>query len=275
MIYRSKLVGHKDGFNAMIGGPHSSFECLSSCAGGAVYLVANFMQGLERYKSGEWSAPRVPHVAMCSEEIQLARLMNESVVEMAVFKEYRELEQVEDIIVESFQELLQNANDVTDNDPTSEEDDDQMDIVSPIQCNMCRCFFTSEIWLADCLSLAAVEEEAYDEKISQLKKRWSLMESGIDVEYRCVKCRDCVQSKKSEKAEKISLRQEQEMQLVRESLTFDLENKRVICTLPVRGEERTFLTSNKDIALKVLDQQCKKWHKDTANRDMILTAFNK
>ena len=33
-IYRSKLMGHKGEFNAMIGGPHSSFECICQEAGG-------------------------------------------------------------------------------------------------------------------------------------------------------------------------------------------------------------------------------------------------
>ena len=41
-IYRSKLVGHKAGYNALIGGPHSSFECLCNVAGGVQMMVANF-----------------------------------------------------------------------------------------------------------------------------------------------------------------------------------------------------------------------------------------
>ena len=76
-----------------------------------------------------------------------------------------------------------------------------------------------------------------------------LLESGFDVDYRCVKCRECVLCKKSDNAEKISLREEQEMQLVRDSITIDWENEKVRCSLPVRGEESVFLTSNKNIAM--------------------------
>ena len=232
------------------------------------------MQGLERYRLGEWSAPRLPHMNMCQEEMQLAKLINETVEELTVYRECGEIEYVEENITEPFNALMEGIEEI-DASESSEEDDDSIGTIPPIQCNECSCFFTGEIWLADCLSLAAVDENTYDEKINKLRKRWTLMESGIDVEYRCVKCRDCTQCKKSEKSEKISLRQEQEMQLVRESISFDLENKRVICTLPVRGEETVFLTSNKDIALRILDQQCKKWFKDTTNKDMILAAFDK
>ena len=39
-IYKSKLVGHKTGQNAMIGGPHSTFDCLCDQAGGVANMVA-------------------------------------------------------------------------------------------------------------------------------------------------------------------------------------------------------------------------------------------
>ena len=89
-----------------------------------------------------------------------------------------------------------------------------------------------------------------------------LMESVLDVDYRCIKCSECVQCKKSDQAEKISLREEQEIQVVRESIFLDWEKKKIVCTLPVRGDERDFLTSNRDLATNVLDQQCKKWHEN-------------
>ena len=64
------------------------------------------------------------------------------------------------------------------------------------------------------------------------------------------------------------------MQLVKDSIYLDWENKKIVCSLPVRGEETDFLTSNKDIAMKVLDQQCKRWYNDE-NKDSILEAFEK
>ena len=105
-IYRSKLVGHHKGFNAMIGGPHSSFDCLSNQAGGVAQMVANFVLGLERYKAGEWSAPRVPRIDMEDEEIQFAKKMNASSSELPILSEIAATEAEEEKLTESFQAVL-------------------------------------------------------------------------------------------------------------------------------------------------------------------------
>ena len=146
--------------------------------------------------------------------------------------------------------------------------------VPALTCYNCNATFASEIWLPDCLALIGLEIGEADEQIRKIKKRLSLLESGLEVEYRCVKCRECVQCRKSDLAEKISIREEQEMQLIRESIHLDWEKRKIICTLPVRGEEADYLTNNKDRAIKVLDQQCRKWSKDPKNKDSIIEAFN-
>ena len=46
-------------------------------------------------------------------------------------------------------------------------------------------------------------------------------------------------------------------------------------SVPNKENETDFLTTNRDRALKVLDQQCKKWSKDTINKEKILGAFQK
>ena len=83
-IYTTKLVGHGSGFNAMIGGPHSTFDCLSSQAGGAAQMVASFVLGLERYRAGEWSAPQIPHIQMCDDEMRFARELNATSSELPI-----------------------------------------------------------------------------------------------------------------------------------------------------------------------------------------------
>ena len=59
-LYKSKLVGHNPGQNAMIGGPHSTFDCLCEQAGGVPDMVANFARGIAKYRDEDWYAPRVP-----------------------------------------------------------------------------------------------------------------------------------------------------------------------------------------------------------------------
>ena len=90
-----------------------------------------------------------------------------------------------------------------------------------------------------------------------------------------MKCRECTGCKNADQTEKTSLREESEMQLVRESVHLDWDQGKIICTLPVRGPERDFLSSNKAQALKILDQQCVKWSKDEASKPIILAAFEK
>ena len=97
----------------------------------------------------------------------------------------------------------------------------------------------------------------------------------MQIDYKCVKCRDCTACKNADHTERISLREEQEMQLIKESVHLDWERKKIVCSLPLRGKERDFLSTNRDRAIIVLDHQCRKWLKDDVNRPMIIAAFEK
>ena len=102
-----------------------------------------------------------------------------------------------------------------------------------------------------------------------------LQEAGLDISYRCVRCRNCVDCKNAEKVDKISLREEAELCEIRSSLNLNWEEKKIICSLPLRGAERDFLTSNQDRALKVLESQCKKYYNDEETKASILGVFKK
>ena len=71
-------------------------------------MVANFVLGLERYKAGEWSAPRVPHIDMEEEEIRFAKMMNASSSELPILSEIAATEVEEEKLAESFQAVLDN-----------------------------------------------------------------------------------------------------------------------------------------------------------------------
>ena len=116
---------------------------------------------------------------------------------------------------------------------------------------------------------------AHDEKISEYKRFQEMQELGLDVDYRCPDCRDCVKCKKADRTEKISLREESEDFEVKKSIALDFENKKILATLPLRGKERDFLSSNRSKAEKILLQQCKKYHSDPETKETILKAFSK
>ena len=92
------------------------------------------------------------------------------------------------------------------NDPAKEEPGN-----IGVNYQSCGVNYSCEDWIADCLVLTALEDDDTGEKIKRIRRKMQLMESGLDVDYRCIKCRECVQCKKSGHAEKISLREEQEM----------------------------------------------------------------
>ena len=78
--------------------------------------------------------------------------------------------------------------------------------------------------------------------------------TGLDVDYRCVRCRACSDCKNADQSEKVSIRDEQELQQHMDSVMLDKVNKKVWVTLPLRAPERDFLVSNKDMAEQVLVQ---------------------
>jgi len=95
------------------------------------------------------------------------------------------------------------------------------------------------------------------------------------ISCRCIRCRNCGDCQNAEKIDKISLREETELHEIRNSYTLDWENGVITCTLPMRGRERDFLTSNEDRALKILDGQCKRYHRDVETRNAIVESFQK
>ena len=132
-----------------------------------------------------------------------------------------------------------------------------------------------------CSNLSAMVVDAMDvdissaEKLRYLKQLLLAQEGGLSVEYRCVKCRDCWPCKNADATEKLSLREEQENQLIKDSVKLNFITNSIECTLPVRGSEREFLTSNKDLAGKVLQSVTKRYHKDENAKTLMIASFKK
>ena len=114
-----------------------------------------------------------------------------------------------------------------------------------------------------------------DETSNEYKRFLEMQELGLDVEYRCPECRDCVKCRKADRTEKVSLREESEDFEVRKSIKLDFDQKKILATLPLRGKERDFLSSNREKAKKILLQQCRKYYGDSDTKETILKAFNK
>ena len=101
------------------------------------------------------------------------------------------------------------------------------------------------------------------------------MESGTNVEYRCPACRDCIKCRDSDFTDKVSIQEDIEQKQVEDSISFDRINKKIWVSLPKRGDEKFFLSSNRDLALKVYQKVCGKASKDPSIKSEIIAAVEK
>ena len=114
-----------------------------------------------------------------------------------------------------------------------------------------------------------------EERIADIKKWREMMDTGINIDYRCVKCRNCSDCRNADETEKVSLRQDVEDAKICESVQIDYDKKQILATLPLRGPEEEFLANNRNRAMCVLNQQCKKFQGKEEDRKLVLKAFKK
>jgi len=73
-----------------------------------------------------------------------------------------------------------------------------------------------------------------------------MQEAGLDVSYHCCKCRNCQKCKGGDVEERLSLRQEAEQELIRESILLD--HGKAATKLPFIQDPDEKLIKNKGIA---------------------------
>ena len=110
---------------------------------------------------------------------------------------------------------------------------------------------------------------------SEFQKFMRTQEVGLDSSYRCRRCRDCSDCKRGSGFEKISLMQEAEQELIKESIFIDYENSRAIVHLPFKANPKEFLRDNSYSAQARLQNTCKKYYKDETIRKQIIASFDK
>ena len=183
-IYESRLASHDGLYNACLGGPHSSFTVLAGIAGGTARLLAHFVDGLKAYK--EWGPSKLSCVSMTDDEIEFANRFNAAEGDLT---EITEFVRVEDTEAES--EFGRVWDDVS------------------VCCEHCTDHNTAAV--------------AGDDKVRDFKRFQEIHESGLEVEYRCPRCRECLDCKNADRTEKISIREECEMFAIKQSVHLDYE----------------------------------------------------
>lgn len=108
-----------------------------------------------------------------------------------------------------------------------------------------------------------------------VKRMLDIQDLGLKLEYRCPTCRSCDNCKKGETYERVTLKQEEEQCLVRDSVWLDPETGKPKAKLPFRVDPLQHLNNNRGLALKMLDRVCQKYVKDPEVVEMIEKAFKK
>ena len=122
-----------------------------------------------------------------------------------------------------------------------------------------------------------VGTEAFFCKLSKaekdIKQFYETEASGLEISYRCPKCRGCIECKKGDVFENISLKEEQEQHEIRKSITLDKDKKIIHAAHPFRTDQEKNLTDNRHIALGFLNRLCSKYTGDV--KQSIVAAIEK
>ena len=111
---------------------------------------------------------------------------------------------------------------------------------------------------------------------SELKKFMQQEQVGLDTSYKCPKCRACSDCMKGSGYENISIKQEAEQELIKQSVDVNLDSGRAMAELPFKvGNPEEFLADNHNVAYKRMISICRKYHQDVKIKNEILAAFEK
>ena len=254
-IYKLVISSYDPLYTAVIGGPHESFAGMANyCGGFGPSFLSQLQNQLESFR--KFGPPGISRALMSEEDYEFAARFSE--------------------ISDETLHNLQDCNETRTENSFAEDPleksvlnviTDLLDISETVKNTSC-------LDCGESLNTALVSLND-DEDTRYLRMIQKAQEEGLNIEYRCPKCRNCNDCRNSHETERISLREEAEDLMIRDSVTLDWKNKIIISHLPMRGKPEEFLSDNRDNALKILQQQCLKYHSDEETKEIIVGAFNK
>ncbi|MCP4996265.1 MAG: hypothetical protein GY934_21195, partial [Gammaproteobacteria bacterium] len=207
-IYKSKLKSHNGAYDSIIGGSHESFAHLTSLAGGAAQLMEKFTSCLLRFSDGE--RPMIPANPITLEEIQQAKMNN-------VLLNHQE--GLEELMAEdgTFEEYgVADIKDVT----TCTDCGIEVSGVTNVGAHTADLIVDVSSDEDDKLK-PTVKQAHVINNSNDMKKLVDAENSLLRSEYRCRSCRECRMCKDADHTEKTSLREDNEDELIKQSVTLD------------------------------------------------------
>ena len=247
-IYKLVVQSHDQVYNATIGGSHESFMNMANYFGGINCFITSLKNIMDNYS--KYGPPSIEYRIMSQEDEDLARKFSEEVL-------------IDDLEEEKIKDIIENDDGARSVISDMVEESETVVEENKLHCVTCQ---------AEVLVGAALRD---DEEGFMLKSLQKACSEGLNIEYRCPRCRSCQDCRNSFETERVSLREEAEDLMIRDSVSLDWERKVIECSLPMRGEEEEFLSNNRHIAVKILETQCKKYHDDENTKNIIMKAFTK
>ena len=126
---------------------------------------------------------------------------------------------------------------------------------------------------------SSLDVHTYSSNIQHVKtferKYFESEDIGTQAPYRCIACRGCHDCKNGDILEATSLREEAEQLIVKNSVKFKPDEKRIVAKLPFIADPVKELQPNRSRALKVLETQLRKLQKDPEAKSQVIASHDK
>ena len=230
-IYELQISSHDGIVNSVIGGPHESFERMAQQEGGLYNLVfSNIVQSLENYR--DFGAPSLPKSLVISKK------------EEDFCKDHKEWEigeEYEDIFEELYNDLSdepkvdksnsyneKNESSIEDPSPSKNSQEPATYLESHLTCNVCGEDSANDNETIEIRTIHTTTGSE-DQNTTAMRKLQQSMSEGMQIEYRCPRCRSCNDCRRSFETERVSLREEAEDLMIHESINIDWEKHEIVC----------------------------------------------
>ena len=259
-IYKSKFLPANKNELACIGGPLGALEgmtntfSMSSCVRYLSNLVSNYSAGY---------APKIDFFPSSIQEMNrcLDRFSDKAIPGV---KEYTKEEHTLD-------DKFDNIGYETDcNDEECDSSDDELHAEESVGDNGVPGL---DVHCVHCDEFKGPSVNATAQ--TELKKFFQQQEAGLDSQFKCIRCRNCKNCLKGAGQERMSIRQEAEQQIIRESVHIDKDLGRAVAKLPFMFDPSEKLVDNSKIAAKRLENVTKKYSTDPVVKDMLEKSMKK
>ena len=111
--------------------------------------------------------------------------------------------------------------------------------------------------------------------VRRIKLFTDVEETGSSISYRCKNCRCCKVCKNHDSSEEVSIKEEIEQEIINKSVVIDAVNRITTASLPFISNPENKLIPNKNLALKVYQQQIRKLNQNHKDKDDVLISESK